>query len=185
MSASKLEIEATQNGDGSTELSIKFANGEQRSFTLSREHPLYDNFAAHGVAKKLRDQIGSLKDTAAAVGAVDKLLAAFERGEWNAERNATGEGAPQVGVLAQALSRLYGTSHEKSQEYVAKLDKKQQADLRATPKVAAVIADIKAEQEARRAAKAKAAGKDVGAGAESLLDEFERLTASSEEEAAA
>lgn len=185
MSASKLDIGGTRNEDGSTLITIGFANGEKREFTLSSEHPLYDNFAAHGFAKKVRDQIGSLKDAGESVAAVDKLLEAFKAGNWNAERNASGEPLPTVGILAQALSRMYGTSHEKSQSYVSGLSKKQQADLRATAPVAAAIAEIKREQEERRAAKAKAAGKEAGAGAESLLDEFQRLTASSEEEAAA
>lgn len=138
----KVGISARVENDG-THLDLDFANGEKRTFHLPATHSLYDMFAAHGFGKKVRDQIATTKTPEESVALVDTLLAAFSDGKWNAMRN-SGAG-PTVGILAQALARLYGKSLDEAQAFVAKLTKKQQFDMRKEPNVAATIAELASE----------------------------------------
>jgi hypothetical protein len=153
----KVGIEARVENDG-THLDLDFPNGEKRTFHLPATHSLYDMFAAHGFGKKIRDQIAATKTPEEAVALVDTLLTAFGEGKWNAMRNAGS--SPTVGILAQALSRLYGKSLEDAQAFVSKLTKKQQFDMRKEANVAAMIAEITAESG------------EVGEGVTDLLSGF-------------
>ena len=138
--ASKVNITGSRDAEG-THIGFKFPSGTERSFTLTREDPLYDDFAAHGVGKKVRDQLAATKTEQEAVEALDALLKSFGSGKWNTLRN--GDGAPQAGLLTQALAAHTGRTLEDAQTFVAKLTKKQQADLRAEASIAAEIAKIK------------------------------------------
>ena len=100
---SKVSFSGRQNGAG-TYIDLAFSNGTTRTFLLTADHPLFNNFAAHGFGKKVRDQISTAASVEEAVEQVDALFAAFKEGKWNVLRNS--EGMPTVGVLAKALSRL-------------------------------------------------------------------------------
>jgi hypothetical protein len=139
---SKVTLTGRSEDDG-THIDMEFSNGEKRSFHLPVTHDLYANFAAHGFGKKVRDQIAASKTAEDAVKAVDVLLGAFDEGKWNVLRNT--DTSPTVGILAQALSRLYGKTLAESQSFVTTLSKKQQADLRKEPSVASMIVTINAE----------------------------------------
>lgn len=118
----------------------------------------------HGLKQKIGDaaaiprdpetgRSATLSDKYAAMSAVrDRLL----DGQWFL-RAGTGSGsAGQGGLLYRALVRLYpAKTAEQLRAYLDGKTDAEQAKLRATPKVAAMIADIKAEDAARAAAKAK------------------------------
>lgn len=144
MAASKMEVNVYQQEGGALVFEIVFPAGEKRSFTLTPDSELYVNFAAQGFIKKVRDQIVGKVDSPEAIVQVDKLLNAFHEGHWNVSRN--NEGGSSLGLLAQALVRLYKCTEDYAKEYVGKLNKKQQADLRAEPTVAAEIVQIRAEK---------------------------------------
>lgn len=67
--------------------------------------------------------------------------------EWNA-RPGAGEGQPGS-LLVQALVRITGRPVAEIDAEVGKMDKKTQAALRADPDVAPVVAQIKADQDAK------------------------------------
>lgn len=133
-------------------LCLDFAHGEVIRINhgqlagLTALHAMY-----HGLKQKMVDAAAisrneetgasaTIEDKYAAVRKVyDRLLA----GEWNAKRG--GDGAGSGGLLFKALARMYPTkTAEQLREYLDGLDKAQQASLRANPKVAAIIEEIKA-----------------------------------------
>lgn len=141
----KLNLEAAKNEDnGQVTVTAKFPDGHTEAFSFDNQHALYEHFAVHGVGKKIRDTVATIKEPADQKAAVQKLFTAFNEGKWNAIRS--GDGSPQVGVLARALSALYGKSLEDAQEFVKKLNKKQQSDMRHLPAVAAKITELNAEK---------------------------------------
>lgn len=167
---SKVSISGRNESDG-THIDLNFGDEHKRSFHLPVTHPLYNDFAAHGFSKKIRDQIGSATSAAEAVAQYDQLTSNFNEGKWNAQRNA--DAGPTVGILAKALARHYGKSLEAAQKFVSSMSKKQQADARKDPAIAACIAQINAEAPAKSSATANLLASFGEDSAESmgLLDE--------------
>ena len=87
----------------------------------------------------------TVDDKFRAVEAVyNRLLA----GEWNARRGEGGTGSGSL--LFRALARVYTTkTADEIRAFIDGLDKSKQAALRANPKIAPVIEQIKAEDAAR------------------------------------
>jgi hypothetical protein len=80
----------------------------------------------------------------AKLAAMTKVAAHYETGttEWSR----VAEGGPRGGILFRALSRMYADkTADQVHAFIAGLSKKQQAALRASPKVAAVIRDMESE----------------------------------------
>jgi hypothetical protein len=142
-SKSKLTITGSRDDSPGTLITVSFSDGTAISYLLRPDHPLYDDFAAQGIGKKLRDAVSSATKVDEIKASVRSMLAAFDAGKWNLVRNS--DGAPQVGLLAKALARFSGKSLEAAQDYVSKLSKKQQADMRKLPELAAAIAAVNAE----------------------------------------
>ena len=122
----------------------------------------------HGLKQKLIDAaaISRNPDTGKSATPDDKwsaVRAVYDRliaGQWNAARG-EGTGAGN-GLLFRALSRMYpAKTADQLREYLDGKTKAEQAALRANPKVAAVIEEIKAES-------VKAGNVD----SDSLLDEL-------------
>lgn len=143
---SKVSITARGEADG-THIDLDFGGEHQRSFHLPSTHPLYGDFAAHGFSKKIRDQIGAAGTATDAVAQYDALTKSFNEGKWNAQRNS--DSGPTVGILAKALARHFGKTREEAQKFVASMSKKQQADARKSPAIAACIAAMTAETPAK------------------------------------
>jgi hypothetical protein len=135
-------------------LNIRFANGKTINMHVSElSEEIRGQAMLHGLKQKLVDaaaisrntdtgRSASIDDKFDAVNEVaDRLLA----GQWNKSR-ATGEAKAAGGLLFKALCRMYAT---KTPEFVRTfLDgktKEEQAALRTNAKVAAIIAEIKAE----------------------------------------
>jgi hypothetical protein len=132
-------------------LTLDFANNERirlDASTLTRE--VFEQAVMHGLKQKLVDAAAMSRNPANGASAtVDDKFAAvkavYERiiaGEWNANREGSGGSGS---LLLRALIELYPAKTR--EELVAWLDgksAKEQAALRATPKVAAIIERIKA-----------------------------------------
>lgn len=106
----------------------------------------------HGLKQKVADAAAIPRDTETGRSASDEDKIAAMRavagrivaGEW-AARAGDGTAAPR-GLLHKALERLYpNKSREAIAEFVAGLDKKAQSALRMDPRVAPIIAGLRAE----------------------------------------
>ena len=150
-------------------LNLKFANGKAINLHLSElTHAILAMATLHGLKQKLVDAaaISRNPETGRSATVEDKyqaVMTVYERlmaGDWNAPREGGGNAG---GLLFKALCRIYTTKTPESlREWLAGKSDKEQAALRANPKVAAVIADIQAE-----------AGKTSGIDSEELLDELD------------
>ena len=107
--------------------------------------------ALHGLKQKICDAAAISRDPETGRSATTEtkfraMHAVYERimaGEWNAKR---GEGMTTGGLLFRALCRLYPNKDADTlREFLAGKSKQEQAALRANPKVAAIIEEIKAE----------------------------------------
>lgn len=154
-------------------LKLSCINGEQvevNTTTLTPE--MMAQAMLHGLKQKFVDAaaIPCNPDTGKSATPDDKweavnvVIERVLRGEWNAAR---GEGCGSGnGLLFRALVRLYPTKTANDlRAYLDGKTPKEQAALRANPKVKPIIEALRAEDEARGA---KAAGVDTDA----LLDEL-------------
>lgn len=156
-------------------LRLAFSNGKTLEITaggLSAEIRAYA--LVHGLKQKLVDAAAISRDPdtgrAATIDtkyeAVREVWERLHQGEWNKRREG-GAGATG-GLLYRALVRIIGeakTAGEIKAFLAAKTDA-EQAALRATPRVKAVIDEIKAEDAARRVGEG---GEDKG---EEMLGEL-------------
>lgn len=106
----------------------------------------------HGLKQKLVDAaaISRNPDTGRSASVVDKFDAMSEvatrlyAGQWNKTRG-DGEGTGTGGLLFRALMRLQPSAGaEKIKAFLADRSKTEQAALRATPKIAAIIDELRA-----------------------------------------
>ena len=112
----------------------------------------------HGFKQKLVDAaaISRNPDTGRSATVADKMAAigeVYERlcqGEWNKTRE--GSGGSGGGLLLAALVRLYAGRKDEAtiKAYLSNLDAECQAALRADPRIAPIIAEIKAARDAKR-----------------------------------
>ena len=139
----KYVLEAGKTEGGKLAVTVNM-DDKSHVFEFDHTHPLYEHFAVHGVGKKVRDTLATVKEPEKRHQAVQDLFAGFAEGKWNPHR--TGDGSSQVGILARAMSALYGRPVEEAQAFVAKLSKKQQADLRKHKDVAAKIIELQSAE---------------------------------------
>ena len=162
-------IEATISDDKGT-LTLTFANGERLALHVSQlSAEVGAQALMHGLKQKLVDAaaISRNPDTGRSATADDKYAAVKEvydrllAGEWNKRREG-GSGATG-GLLLQALLRLYaGRKTENDlRAWLADKTDAEQAKLRADSRVAPIIAEIKAERDARKAKEAGISGDDL------------------------
>ena len=153
-----------------TGMIIKCVNGELLTLDgANLSSAIRQQALMHGLKQKLIDAAAISRDPetgksatpddkwAAVMAVYNRLL----RGEWNAARG-EGTGAGN-GLLFRALVRMYpAKTADQLRAYLDGKTKAEQAALRANPKVAAIIEEIKAES-------AKSADVDTDA----MLDELE------------
>lgn len=139
---------------------------------------ILDAAVLHGLKQKIADAaaISRNPDTGRSATIQDKFDAMNEvflritdpmEPSWNKIDRQEGSGG-SGGLLIRALVRLYPTkTREQLDDYVGKMDLKQQAAVRATARVAAVIEAIKAEDQAKKTkGGASEVGEDLLAGLE-------------------
>jgi hypothetical protein len=135
-------------------LKLTFDNGQSLELYVGQlDAGVARQALLHGLKQKLVDAaaISRNTDTGRAASTDDKYNAVKEvydrlvSGQWNKTREGGG-GAGAGGLLFRALVRMYPKKTEGDlRTYLDGLDDKQQAALRKNPKVAAVIAEIRAE----------------------------------------
>lgn len=143
-------VEATIEGGA---LTLQFANGASLVIgTHQLSNAIMEAAIMHGLKQKLVDAaaISRNPDTGNSATADDKYRAVkkvYDRllaGEWNATRGA-GDGASGTGLLFRALMKFYpGKTAEETRAFITTLDKAKQAAMRANPKIAAIIEELKA-----------------------------------------
>lgn len=123
---------------------------------------MVDNAILHGLKQKICDAASGFATPTGKYDAMREVADRLIAGEWS--KRGEGSGAP-TGLLLKALIRLYpAKDREALVVYLAGKDKTEQAALRKTGKIAAMIETIKAES-------AKTSGVDSDA----LLDELEGI----------
>ena len=109
----------------------------------------------HGLKQKICDAAAISRDPetghpASARDKYDAMVTVAMRlraGEWNAKRgDGTGAGAGAGGLLARALVRFTGKSAAEIREFLAAKTRAEHAALRANPKIAAIIDELRAER---------------------------------------
>lgn len=111
----------------------------------------------HGLKQKICDAAAISRDPetgrpASARDKYDAMAAVAGRllaGEWNAKRGdgtGAGAGAGAGGLLARALVRFTGKSAAEIREFLAAKTRAEHAALRANPKIAAIIDELRAER---------------------------------------
>lgn len=140
-----------------------FENGKSSLFDLSKVSPeILQRLALHGASQKIGDSYAGAGDSADpaayAEQAANETIAQLYAGDWRV----TVSGGPRISDLAAALSRLSGKVVEAVVESLKAATDEQKKELRKRPKVAAMLAAIKAENAAARAKKlAEAASGDT------------------------
>jgi hypothetical protein len=150
--APKVNLAAGKDEEtGALSVTVAFPDGHNEVFHFTHEHAMLEHFAVHGIGSKVRQTIATIKEPAKQKEAVRDLFTAFNKGQWNAYR-AEGSAESGAGILARALSALYGKSIEEAEKFVSALSKKQQADMRRVKEVAMKINELnegKVSEEAK------------------------------------
>lgn len=133
---------------------LDFVNGETRTFTVPPS--LLLQCAGHGASQKLGDEISDVTDIEDAVEAIDQLMARLEAGEWRVTREG-GSSMAGASILAKALVEVTGQPVGVVRQYLAGLDNKTKAALRASAEVGPTVQRLEAEKAARAAARGKEA----------------------------
>ena len=147
----KKDIAANIDGQ---KMTLVFANGKQITVYVDElDTEIVNRAVMHGLKQKLVDAaaISRNPDTGATASIEDKYNAVYDvyqrllNGEWN--KNREGGGGVSGGLLFRALCRLYGRkTPEAIREFLDGKTKAEQSALRANPKIAAIIDEIRAER---------------------------------------
>ena len=141
----QLSAALSSHTEGVVIITAEFGNGVKRDFNLAPNHPLYQEFAIHGVGQKIRQQVAPFKEVEKQIEKVDALFAAFHQGKWSSSRST--EGGGEKNLLVSALVHRYGRSPEDARAFVSTLSKKEQADMRKLPEIASAIVELNAAKE--------------------------------------
>ena len=145
------------------DLSVLFGDGTKREINLG-DIPghVVTHLAMHGLSQKLGDSYASVKgNIQKAIELFDNTLAQLKQGEW-AKARGENEGGARVTELAEAIARFKSVPIEKAQQVVANATDENVKAWKASPKIKAVIAQIRAEKAAKRAEEADAEAEKAG-----------------------
>ena len=147
----KKDIAANIDGQ---KMVLAFANGKQITVNAEAlDTDIVNRAVMHGLKQKLVDAaaISRNPDTGATASIEDKYNAVYDvyqrllNGEWN--KNREGGGGVSGGLLFRALCRLYDRkTPEEIKTFLDTKTKAEQSALRANPKIAAIIDEIRAER---------------------------------------
>lgn len=150
MATKNREINTTINHDNKI-LRIETEAGDIIIGLSNLSPAMIEHAALHGLKQKICDAAAISRDpetgrsatTETKFRAMHAVYARIMAGEWNAKR---GEGTTTGGLLFRALCLLYPTKDaDQIREFLAGKSKQEQAALRANPKIAAIIDEIRAE----------------------------------------
>lgn len=139
----KVQVETVLHEDGSHVHTLTFTNGQKREVAFPADHALAAKFYAAGSKGKLLAAANSAAEADDAVKKVDALCDAFDQGKWGL----IGEGGNKYSPLVLAFAEVKGVSEEVADDTVKGLTKSQQAKIRGTERIAAIIARIRAAEE--------------------------------------
>lgn len=135
-------------------LVLAFADGSNITMDAAQlSDEIRQQLMMHGLKQKLVDAaaISRNPDTGRSAtvedkfAAVDEIAQRLRAGEWSKRREGSGEASG--GLLFRALCELYpNKTPETLREFIAGKSKEEQAALRATPKIAAIIDRIRARR---------------------------------------
>jgi hypothetical protein len=169
-----LKREITFTGEGSERsatIVYNVANGQQFAQTIAMTDALLMEFAAHGASSKVGDAAAGCDLPSDAAMAVETILASLAQGKWSMRKASSAVGMTDF-LTALAQVKGYTTDEEKARlrTNVAALSDTDRDTMRKAPKVAAIMAELRAARAAlNAAAKAKQASVEGDAG-ENLFD---------------
>jgi hypothetical protein len=112
-------------------------------WSVEPDHELYHRYAAQGAKAKALAAVNSADNADDACQKFDKLIEAADEGKWSL----LGEGGPKYTPLVRAVAEFHGIEEAKADTIVKGLTKGQQAKLRNTARISALLAKYKADQE--------------------------------------
>lgn len=142
MKESKVQVATKLHEDGAVSHKMLFEDGSERLVVIGATHPLRNRFVADGSKKGLLARINSAKDTTDAIRKVDELEKKWDKGEWALQAE---EKQVKVPDIVRAVAQFKNISIEDAAVAVSKLNKAQQAKVRAIPEVATILATYKLE----------------------------------------
>jgi hypothetical protein len=153
-----------------TRLTLAYSNGNTAAIDAAMlTDDIKQRAIMHGLKQKIVDaaaisrnpETGRSATIADKEAACDEVITRLLAGDWNKNR----EGQETGGLLLTALVRLYpAKSRDDLAAFLEKKTDKEKSALRVTPKIAAMIIEIKAERDA---------GKTAGLDGDALLGELE------------
>lgn len=107
---------------------------------------IINRLALHGLSQKVGDSYASHEGMSDAHAKASGVFESLKAGQWNAGR--TGNG----GDLVEAIMELTGKSRDDAATLLADMDSDKRKELRKDKRVAAILARMKADRAAQRAA---------------------------------
>lgn len=146
-------------------LSVIFKTGEKRDVELGKlPESIVTQLAMHGLSQKLGDSYASVKgDVAKAIVLFDGVLKQLQEGEWAKARGDGDSGGSRVTELAEAIARFQNVPVEKAQQVIGQASDENVKAWKQSPKLKAIIAQIRAEKAAKRAQEAEKEANQVPA----------------------
>lgn len=139
----KVKKDSTVLESGAIMTRFIFRNGHVATHVMERDHALYARAAMHGLDQKFGDEFAGETDVEDCVEGFDQLSERLAKGEWR-ERRA--EGISGTSLLLRALIEVTGKPKDALKAALKEKAPHQKKALQAQPKVAAVIARLKAER---------------------------------------
>lgn len=144
--------------------SIVFSDGSESEVSLeSLPANIVRLLALHGLSQKLGDSYASVKgNVGEAKEKYEGVLTQLRAGEWRKTRAEGGEGQTKVTELAAAIARFRNAPIEKANAVIAAATPEQKKAWQANAQIKAIIATIRAEKAAAKAAKAQEGAGEAG-----------------------
>lgn len=171
----RIKVAEKDYDEESGTFSIVFSDGAESEVELdSLPQNIVRLLALHGLSQKLGDSYASVKgDVASAKEKYQAVLEQLRAGEWRKTRAEGESGGARVTELAAAIARFRNAPIEKANAVVAAATPEQKKAWQANAQIKAIIATIRAEKAAAKAAKAQAATGDEAAASDAELPSFD------------
>lgn len=144
-------------------IDMAFSDGQYRTFTIPSTEALH-GYALYG----LRTYVKSLLGASGCSLDFDRSVEALTAGPWAAKRRAPRGSGPKASPLERALAIAFDKPIEAARSFVASKTREERFALGKDVRIAALLAQFKAEDEAaaqaRKAAKTGSAAPDLLAG---------------------
>jgi hypothetical protein len=144
----KVKKQSYITDDGVIVTKFVFRNGAVRTHKTSMGDALVARLAMHGADQKFGDEFAGVDDVEDCILSFESMSGRLARGEWS-ERKA-GEGVAGTSLLARALAEHTGKSLDEVKAKLKDADPKVKAAAARQPKVAEIIARLKAERDAKK-----------------------------------